>query len=96
MSEICVLASLTAKEGKREELLECFKHLIEETRKEPGCIYYDLCESNPGCFTFVESYKSVEDLETHMKLDHFTKAYPIVVELVVDGKVDIKRLTKVI
>jgi len=93
MSEICVIAELNAKEGKRDELISLFKPLVEETRKEPGNVYYDCCESSPGKFVFVEKYKSEADLDIHMKNDHFTKAFPLVQQLI-EGEVKITRLPK--
>jgi len=92
--EICVLAELTPKQGKKDELMKVFKPLIENTRKEPGCIIYDCCEKfGSNDLIFFEKYKSEEELERHMKNDHFTKAYPEVVKLI-DGDVRITRCPK--
>jgi len=93
--ELCVIAELTALEGNRDKLVELFKPLIEATRKEPGCLYYDCCEDRPGHFTFVEKYKTTEDLEFHMKTNHFLEAIKVVSTLI-DGEVKISRLPKLI
>lgn len=42
---IIVTATITAKPGKREEIISKSQNLIKYTRLEPGCISYDLYAS---------------------------------------------------
>jgi quinol monooxygenase YgiN len=61
---------------KAEELKSICLGLIEPTRKEEGCISYELYQdiTNPGKFTFVENWKSEEHLNIHLKSPHLTSA----------------------
>ena len=49
---ITVIATLEAKEGKEEALEKALSQIIEPTRKEGGCINYDLHRTldNPKVF----------------------------------------------
>lgn len=59
-----------------EELKAVCLGLIEPTRKESGCISYDLYQdiTNPGKFTFIENWKSKEHLDVHLKTPHLVAA----------------------
>lgn len=39
---ILLIAKNTVQEGKQQEFVELAKKMIENTRQEEGCIYYDL------------------------------------------------------
>lgn len=56
--EISIVAHFTAKPGKTEELLKWLEGLPEPTRKEPGCIRYELNQEveNQAAFTFAEKF----------------------------------------
>ena len=75
--EMIVTSEFIPKQGKHEDLLAIFKPLIEETRKEPGCLVFD-CTNEQGTdnFIFFEKYRSEEDLEKHLRSAHYLKAYP--------------------
>lgn len=76
---IFVVAKSVIKEGKAEEYKKLTARLIEETRKEAGCISYDLCQdmSNPNILTFLERWESKEDLDAHMNTVHFKEIVPM-------------------
>jgi quinol monooxygenase YgiN len=61
---------------KAEELKSVCLGLIEPTRKEDGCLSYDLFQdvTNPGKFTFIENWQSKEHLDVHLKSPHFVAA----------------------
>jgi len=71
-----VVAIVETSSDKLEELKTVCLGLIEPTRKEDGCISYDLYQdiSNPGKFTFIEHWKSKEHLDVHMKTPHLVAA----------------------
>jgi len=71
-SKVTVLALLRAKPGKEEAVRQGLLALLEPTRKEPGCINYDLHQSadTPGMFMFYENWKSKTDLDGHLKMPH--------------------------
>ena len=65
----------TASERAGELMAVCLG-LIEPTRKEEGCISYELYQdvTNPGRFTFIENWQSKEHLDVHMKSPHLVAA----------------------
>ena len=71
---ITVLAILEAKPGKEDELNKALLALIEPTRKEEGCINYDLHRSvdDPKKFVFYENWTGRSALDVHMASPHLT------------------------
>lgn len=71
-----VVAIAETSAEKAEELKKVCMGLIEPTRKEKGCISYELYQdsSNPGIFTFIEEWESKELLDVHLKSPHLTAA----------------------
>ncbi len=69
---IIVVAHFTAKAGKEAALLELLRGLVEPTRKEAGCLRYELNQEieNPAAFTFAEKFSSREVFELHVKTPH--------------------------
>lgn len=69
---IYVIATMTLKPGTRDKVLVAAKPCIEATRKEKGCIFYDLnvSQSDPNLLTFVERWETREHLSAHAKTDH--------------------------
>ncbi len=69
---IYVIAAMTIKPGTRDKVLAAAKPCIEATRKEKGCIFYDLnvSQTDPNLLTFVERWESREHLTAHTKTDH--------------------------
>ena len=71
-----VVAIAETSADKAEELKSVCLGLIEPTRKEKGCISYDLYQdtTNPGRFTFIENWQSKEHLDVHLKTPHLVAA----------------------
>lgn len=71
-----VIARLVAKPGKEDALRSVLKGLIGPTRKEPGCITYELLHNKDHAreFTFVEEWKDEAALEAHFATDHIKNA----------------------
>jgi len=71
-----VVAIAETSADKAEELKKVCLGLIEPTRKENGCIAYELYQdsTNPGIFTFVEEWESKEHLDVHLKSPHLVAA----------------------
>lgn len=69
---IYVVATITLKPGSRDNLLEPARACIEETRREKGCISYDLLGSitDDDTMVFVERWETREDLTAHSKQPH--------------------------
>lgn len=75
MKPLTIVATLTAKPGKEDELLPLLKALVAPTRAEAGCINYELHRSHeqPGTFVFTESWASRELWDAHMKSPHLVE-----------------------
>jgi quinol monooxygenase YgiN len=71
-----VVAIAETSSDKAEELKSICLGLIEPTRKEKGCISYELYQdtTNPGKFTFIENWQSKELLDIHLKSPHLVAA----------------------
>lgn len=57
------------------DAIELLKKLVIETRKEKGCLQYDLYEDirNKGLFFIHEIWESNDDLQLHQVSDHMMK-----------------------
>jgi quinol monooxygenase YgiN len=69
---LTVVAWMQAKPGKEDDLRSAVLALIEPTRKEDGCVQYDLHEHSdkPGTFVFYENWTSKEALAKHAASAH--------------------------
>lgn len=69
---IYVVATLTIKPGSLEALRAPAAACIAETRKEEGCIAYELMASldDPERLVFVEKWETREALTAHSKKPH--------------------------
>jgi len=63
--------------------LPLIRALIAETRKEAGCIQYDLFRDteNEGQFMLLERWKDVDSLERHLSSPHFSEIVPQIQQL---------------
>jgi quinol monooxygenase YgiN len=69
---LTVVAEMKAKPGREEALRRAVLALVEPTRKEDGCVQYDLHvhTSDPGRFVFYENWTSREQLNRHLDSPH--------------------------
>lgn len=91
---IHVIASITVKEGKREQFLEAFKANIPLVKQEAGCIAYtptvdvpaDLPPQvlDPSVVTIIEAWESIDALRAHAGAPHML-AYREKVKDIVEG-----------
>ena len=85
-SSLRVVARIKAKPEKVGEVRELLRGLVEPTRKESGCISYELLQNtkDPTDFTFVEEWESEAALASHAASDHLKaigpKLQPVVEE----------------
>ena len=70
--KVTVLARVKAKRGMEERVKEACQALVAPSRKEQGCINYDLHQSadDPTLFIFYENWANKEDLEEHLEKPH--------------------------
>lgn len=80
---IFVVSKSIVKADKIAEYKQQVVRLIEETRKESGCISYDLCQDidMPNILTFIEKWESKQHLDAHMKTAHFLEIVPMLKDL---------------
>jgi quinol monooxygenase YgiN len=73
-----VIARIEAKPDKSAEVSELLLSLIEPTRKEAGCITYELHQNreDPCDFTFVEEWASDSAFAAHAAADHLRAIGP--------------------
>jgi quinol monooxygenase YgiN len=93
---ITVVATFQARLGKETELKKALISLVVPTRKEAGCINYDLHVSpeDAGKFLFHENWTSKAHLDAHLQSPHIQVLLPRLNELAV-GFPDIKIWEKI-
>lgn len=71
-SIVHVVAHIEALPGHEQEVRSVLEGYLAPTRKEKGCIRYDLFtdDSDPLKFTFIEEWESKEDLAAHSQSAH--------------------------
>ena len=72
MKNLHIVALFQFKESDLMDALELLKKLVFETRKEEGCLHYDLIEdnTNKGVFFIIELWESEEHHHQHNGADH--------------------------
>ncbi|MBZ5661469.1 MAG: antibiotic biosynthesis monooxygenase [Acidobacteriia bacterium] len=97
MSELLtVIARIRAKAGQQGRLRQQLLSLVTPTRAEPGCVCYDLHESNtePGLFVFYETWKTEADLDAHFQTPHMQAFHARIPDLV-EGAIDLTKCSKI-
>ena len=71
------------KEGKVDEVIKMYQELVAQTRKEEGCIVYELCRDagNPRLLAVIEEWENDDVVKKHQQSPHFTKLIPLVNDL---------------
>jgi quinol monooxygenase YgiN len=82
-SEAVCVATFVAKDGKGSELQKALYVLIEPTRKEAGCLRYELNQNleNPDEFTMIEKFKDLDSFYFHGNQPYSTNFKTIAPEL---------------
>jgi quinol monooxygenase YgiN len=96
MEIITVVATFQAMLGKEAGLKQALISLVVPTRKEAGCINYDLHVSpeDPAKFLFHENWTSKTHLDAHLQNTHVQVLLPRLDELCV-GMPEIKIWEKI-
>lgn len=71
-NQVTVLARIKAKPGLEQQVAEAVMALVGPTRKEPGCINYDLHQSSDDktLFMLYENWTSKKDLDEHLEMPY--------------------------
>jgi quinol monooxygenase YgiN len=72
---VTLVVTLRAKEGQHILLEAELRALIAPTRKEEGCLQYDLhrCDEQPGAFLFHEVWETREHHTAHTRTPHYLR-----------------------
>lgn len=83
MKTLTVVATFEARPGKEAELRVALIGLVAPTRKEAGCLNYDLhiLPENPAKFLFHENWASKAALDAHMQSPQIQALLPRVNDL---------------
>jgi quinol monooxygenase YgiN len=84
---LTVVAAFQAKPGKEKELHTALVGLVAPTRKEAGCLNYDLHASpeDPAKFLFHENWAGKAHHDAHMQTPHIQALLPRVGGLCVES-----------
>jgi quinol monooxygenase YgiN len=71
-NKVTVVARILAKPGMGDVVKEALMKLVPLTRKEAGCLNYDLHRSadDPDLFMFYENWSSRKDLNEHLEMPY--------------------------
>ena len=99
MSRVHVIAVITAKPGKRQEVLENFKANVPAVRAEDGCIEYSAVVDTegvsfakafgPDTFVVIEKWASLDHLKAHAGTPHMRAYSAKNKELLVDRSIHV-------
>jgi quinol monooxygenase YgiN len=84
---IIMVATFTAKPEHYEELKSRLLEMVEYSRKESGCMFYDLHEDRrvANTFSFLEGWESQDDLDRHDQTTHVKAIIADAPRLTADG-----------
>jgi quinol monooxygenase YgiN len=89
-----LFVTIKAKAGKEKELEAAFAPCIAATKKEAGCLAYELNRDpdEPTTYVMFEKFKNLAALEAHLKLEHTAKLFKDI-EPLTDGEIKAKVYT---
>lgn len=74
MEQIVITAILKPIEGHEEEVYNVLKTVTEASRKESGCIQYDVHQSmQDSNYILIEVWENEEAVEAHINSSHYQK-----------------------
>lgn len=89
-----ILVTFKVKAGKEKEFEDAFPACLAATKKEPGCIAYELNQDpeHPDTYLMYEKFKGIPAIEDHLKQKH-TQTLLKTVGPLIDGEPKIKVYT---
>lgn len=72
------VSKIYVKEDQINEFIEVFRGMVDPTKKENGCIQYEMYqdEENPSTLIVLEQWGSRDDFDNHMKSEHLERILP--------------------
>lgn len=94
---VYVVAYLKAHAGKGDDVVALASPLIDATRKEAGCISYDLYRkpAEPDTLVFVESWKDRAALDAHFAEPHLKAFQAATADLLADARIEVVHPEKI-
>ena len=91
-NSIRVVAKVIAKPDSVIQVCSILSDLLEPTRRESGCICYELLQNriDPTDFTFVEDWETDAAIDAHLTTNHISDALAKLPGLI-SGEPDIRR-----
>ncbi|MDR1396612.1 MAG: antibiotic biosynthesis monooxygenase [Desulfarculales bacterium] len=70
---IVIIAKTTLKEGKKQDFIDASRDLAEKTRREEGCVSYEVYEdlSGRGGMIIFEKWRDQACLDAHLATAHY-------------------------
>ena len=71
---ILAIIEMNARPAKRKELLQTLHALIQELRKEKGCIKCSACQNieTENSFRLIEEWETKQHIDNHLRSELFT------------------------
>ncbi|MGL6225100.1 MAG: putative quinol monooxygenase [Thermoguttaceae bacterium] len=90
-SILIVVAKMSVKPDRIDDFLLQTREIVEETRKEPGCLTYQLLQDtiDRGSFMFYEEYADQAAFDYHGKQPYLA-SFRKIRESMLDGRVELK------
>lgn len=94
MKKVTNLAFIRAQPGRSEELGDRLRRLVGPSRREPGCIRYDLhrADDDPDLWMVYETWRSPADRQAHYATAHI-RAFIAEAPFLVEGPLDLRGFT---
>ncbi len=94
---VYVIAHLKAHAGKGDKVVTLAAPLIEATRKEAGCISYELYRkaAEPDTLVFVESWRDRAAVDAHFSEPHLKAFQAAMAELLAEVRIEVIHPEKV-
>lgn len=73
--QVKVVAKFKVSEEKKAAAIEVLEKLVDATRQEDGCVFYELQQhtEDTTCISMLEMWESQEALDLHAKTEHYEK-----------------------
>lgn len=74
------IAKLEVRGDQTGEFLRVFNELAEATKKEAGCIQYEMYQDEGSASTFVllEQWTNKASFDAHLESEHFKRIIPLI------------------
>jgi quinol monooxygenase YgiN len=94
---VYIIAYLNAHPGKGPEVLPLAAPLIEATRREAGCISYELYQKpgDPDTLVFVETWKDKAAVDAHFAEPHLKAFQAAMADLLIEARIELVHPEKV-